>query len=162
MPCRFSTFRFDKTGINDNTVWRVIYKSSWYIRNLVPKIQYWYWIWSKINESEQKSSQKCNTFIHVCVCGMCGLTFTAILNVPSKTLDWLLGWILGTKLFSPELHKCYFLYVHKQIRSKVPILLYFVGPKRPSSNYYVSCFLIDKTALRWIEILRHANKKLAW
>ena len=33
-----------------------------------------------------------------CVCGMCGLTFTAILNVPSKALDWLLGWILGVKL----------------------------------------------------------------
>ena len=38
-------------------------------------------------------------------------------------------------------------YVHKQIRSKVPILLYFVGPKRPSGNCYVSCFLTDKTAL---------------
>ena len=82
-----------------------------------------------------------------CVCGMCGLTFTAILNVPSKTLDWLLGWILGTKLFSLEL-QCYFLYVHKQIRSKVPILLYFVGPKHPSGNCCVSCFLTDETALR--------------
>ena len=43
--------------------------------------------------------------------------------------------------------KCYFLYVHKQICSKVPILLYFVGPKHPSGNWYVSCFLTDKTAL---------------
>ena len=52
-----------------------------------------------------------------------------------------------TKLFSPELHKCYFLYIPKQICSKVPVLLYFVGPKRPSGNCYVSCFLTDKTAL---------------
>ena len=29
-----------------------------------------------------------------------------------------------SKLFSPELHKCYFLYVYKQIRSKVPIVLF--------------------------------------
>ena len=39
---------------------------------------------------------------------------------------------------SPELHKCYFLYIHKQIHSKVPILLNFVDPKRPSGNCYVS------------------------
>ena len=51
------------------------------------------------------------------------------------------------KLFSPELHKCYFLYVHKQIRSKVPILLYYVGPKHPPGNCYVNYFLTDNTAL---------------
>ena len=55
--------------------------------------------------------------------------------------------VVDPKLFSPELHKCYFLYIHKQIRSKVPILLYFVGPKHHSGNCYVSCFLTDKTAL---------------
>ena len=44
--------------------------------------------------------------------------------------------LFWTKLFSPELHKCYFLYNYKQIRSKVPILLYFVRPKRPSGNCY--------------------------
>ena len=27
------------------------------------------------------------------------------------------------------------------------MLLYFVGPKHPSGNCYVSCFLTDKTAL---------------
>ena len=43
-----------------------------------------------------------------------------------------------TKLYCPELQKCYFLYIHKQICSKVPILLYFVGPKRPSGNCYCS------------------------
>ena len=49
---------------------------------------------------------------------MCGLTFTAILNVPCKTLDWLLGWILGTKLFSPELHKSVIssMFIHKFIQ----------------------------------------------
>ena len=46
-----------------------------------------------------------------------------------------------------ELHKWYFLYIHKQIRLKVPILLYFDRPKRPSGNCYISCFLTDKTAL---------------
>ena len=43
--------------------------------------------------------------------------------------------------------KCYFLYIHKQIRSKVPISLYFVRPNRPSGNSYVSCFLTEKTPL---------------
>ena len=62
-------------------------------------------------------------------------------------------WIIWakTKLFSPELHTYISVisstYVHKQICSKVPILLYFVGPKRPSGNCYISCFLTDKTAL---------------
>ena len=55
-----------------------------------------------------------------------------------------------TKLFSSELHKCYFLYIHKQIHSKVPTLLNFVGPKRPSGNCYVSCFLTDKTVSIWL------------
>ena len=59
--------------------------------------------------------------------------------------------LLLSKLFSPELHKCDFLYVHKQIRSKVPILSYFVEPKPPSGNYYVSCFLTDKTVLCYLE-----------
>ena len=31
--------------------------------------------------------------------------------------------------------------------SKVPILLYFVEPKRPSCNCQVKCFLTDRTAL---------------
>ena len=50
-------------------------------------------------------------------------------------------------LYPPELQKCYFLFNHKQIRSKVPILLYFVRPKRPSGNCYISCFLTEKTPL---------------
>ena len=33
------------------------------------------------------------------------------------------------------------------ICSKVPILLYLVGPKRPSGNCYVKCFLTDRKAL---------------
>ena len=37
--------------------------------------------------------------------------------------------------------KWYFLYIHKQICSKLPILSYFVEPKWPSGNFYVSCFL---------------------
>ena len=41
---------------------------------------------------------------------------------------------LTAKLFYPELYKRYFLYIHKQICSKVPISLYFVGPKRPSGK----------------------------
>ena len=62
----------------------------------------------------------------------------------------MLGWIQATmqqNTISPELRKCYFLHIHKQIRSKVPTFLYFYGPKRPSVNCYVSCFLTDKTAL---------------
>ena len=55
---------------------------------------------------------------------------------------------MEAKLFSPKLHKCYFLYVHTQILSKVLILLYFVKPKRHSGNCCVSCFLTDETALR--------------
>ena len=46
-----------------------------------------------------------------------------------------------SKLFSPELQKCYFLYIYKQICSRVPIFLYFYGPKHLSGNCYVSCFL---------------------
>ena len=44
-------------------------------------------------------------------------------------------------------HKCYFLYIHKQILSKVPTLLHSVRTKRPSGNCYISCFLTDNTAL---------------
>ena len=55
--------------------------------------------------------------------------------------------IVKTNLYSPELQKCYFLFNHKQICSKVPILLYFVRPKHPSGNCYVSCFLTEKTPL---------------
>ena len=47
--------------------------------------------------------------------------------------------MVETKLFSPELHKCYLLYNHKQIHSKVPTLYYFVEPKEPLGNCYVSC-----------------------
>ena len=59
---------------------------------------------------------------------------------------------LQSKLFSPELPKCYFLDVHKKIRSKVPILLYSVGPKHSSGNCYVSFFLTDKTFLHSVKI----------
>ena len=72
------------------------------------------------------------------------------------TPKWLYWPTEITKLFSPELHKCYFLYIHKQIRLKVPILLYFVGPKRPSGNCYISCFLADKTALGLMLMNREA------
>ena len=51
------------------------------------------------------------------------------------------------KLFSPESQKCYFFYIHKQICLKVPILLYFVRPKRPSGNCSFICFFTEKTLL---------------
>ena len=47
-------------------------------------------------------------------------------------------------LYSPGLQKCYFLYNHKQICSKVTILLCFVKLKGPSGNCYVNCFLTEK------------------
>ena len=47
----------------------------------------------------------------------------------------------------PELKKCYFIYIHKQVCSKVPIILFFVRPKRTSGNCYVSFFLTEKTPL---------------
>ena len=50
------------------------------------------------------------------------------------------------KLYSPELHKCYFLYIHKQIPSKVPTF-FFNGPKRPSDNCYITCSLREKFTL---------------
>ena len=53
----------------------------------------------------------------------------------------MLRYNLCPTLYPPELQKCYFLFNHKQICSKVPILLYFVRPKDPSGNYYVSCFI---------------------
>ena len=43
---------------------------------------------------------------------------------------------------SPKLHKSYFFYMCKQIRSKVPILLCFVKPKQPSGNYYVTFYVL--------------------
>ena len=55
---------------------------------------------------------------------------------------------LKPKLFSLELHKCYFLYVHKKICSKVPILSYFVKRKCISGDCYINYFLTDKTALQ--------------
>ena len=52
--------------------------------------------------------------------------------------------IIWSSLYSPELQKSYFPYNHRKICSKVPILLYFVRPKRPSDNCYISCFLTEK------------------
>ena len=46
-----------------------------------------------------------------------------------------------------KLHKCYFFYMCKQISSKVPILLYFVRPKRPSGNYYVTFLCTENPGL---------------
>jgi hypothetical protein len=57
------------------------------------------------------------------------------------TLQW-----IHTKLYSPELHKCYFFQILKKSCSKVPIF-YFNGPKRPSDNCYVTCLLREKSAL---------------
>ena len=54
---------------------------------------------------------------------------------------------MKTNQFSPALQKWYFLYIHKQIFSKVPISLYYVGPGHPSGNCYISCFLTEKTPL---------------
>ena len=51
------------------------------------------------------------------------------------------------KLVSSWTTKVYFLFNHKQVRSKVPILLYFVRPKRSSGNCYESCFITEKTPL---------------
>ena len=48
-------------------------------------------------------------------------------------------WLDLPKLNSPELQKCYFLYNHKQICSKVPIILYFFRPKRPSGTHCQFC-----------------------
>ena len=62
-----------------------------------------------------------------------------------------------TNLNSPELPKCYFIRNHKQIRSKEPIILYFVRPKRASGNCYVSYFLTEKTALHCITFLKQAQ-----
>ena len=53
----------------------------------------------------------------------------------------------NSKQISPELRKCYFLYIQKQISLKMPILLYFVGPKRPPGNCYINCFLTEKSPL---------------
>ena len=51
-------------------------------------------------------------------------------------------------LFENLVQSCFLLnYISKQIRLKMLISLYFVRPKRPSGNCYVSCFLTDKTAL---------------
>ena len=44
---------------------------------------------------------------------------------------------------SPNSHNSYFFHIFKQICSKKPLLLSFVGPKRPSGN----CFLTEKTGL---------------
>ena len=49
------------------------------------------------------------------------------------------GWLVCArvelfKLFSPKLRKYYFLNIHKQIRSKVPIFLPTVESKRPFGN----------------------------
>ena len=54
---------------------------------------------------------------------------------------------LGTKGDSPNLRKSYFFYNYQQIRLKEPLLLFFVGPKRPSGNCYVICFLTEKPKL---------------
>ena len=59
---------------------------------------------------------------------------------------------MKSNLNSLELQKCYFLYNHKQICSKVPIVVFFLRPKCSSGNCYVSCFLTEKTPL--IQILQ--------
>ena len=69
---------------------------------------------------------------------------------------------LNSLPWSCELHKCYFLYIHKQICSKVPSSLYFVRPKPPSGNCYVSCFLTDKTALSVCMVTMQKLKGYFW
>jgi hypothetical protein len=49
-----------------------------------------------------------------------------------------------------------FFKLKKQIRSKEPIILYFVTPKRPSCNCYVNCFLTEKTPL-FTNVLNRMN-----
>ena len=58
------------------------------------------------------------------------------LSFHSQMLNLLLqvkSWV-QVNLNSLELKKCYFLHNHKQFCPKVPIILYFVRPKRPSGN----------------------------
>ena len=60
------------------------------------------------------------------------------------------------KRISPEVHKSCFLYIHRQISSKVPIF-YFNGPKRSCDNFYVTCLLQQKSALN----LSHQKTKIS-
>jgi hypothetical protein len=55
--------------------------------------------------------------------------------------------VLESKLYSPELRKCYFLQIHKQIFFKVPIS-YLNGPKHPPDNFCVTCLLREESALQ--------------
>ena len=48
------------------------------------------------------------------------------------------------------------LYNYKQIRLKEPLLLFFVGPKRPTGNCYVISFITQKTGLP-VHTVRAAN-----
>ena len=50
--------------------------------------------------------------------------------------------------------------MRKQIRAKVPMLLYIVGPKHPSGNYYIICFLTDRTALNLL-YMKKFNVKIS-
>ena len=56
--------------------------------------------------------------------------------------------IIEPCLFSPEVNKHYFCYIHKWILSKVPIF-YFNGPKHPIYICYVTCLLRENTDLNW-------------
>ena len=55
-------------------------------------------------------------------------------------------WCALSNLYSPEVRKWYFLCIHKEICSKVPIF-YFNGPKRPSDNCYAIFLLQEITVL---------------
>ena len=62
-------------------------------------------------------------------------------------MEWRLSMDYQFSLYPPEIQKCYFLFNHKQIRSKVPILL---GPDQSVplvTVTYLSCFLTEKTPL---------------
>ena len=58
--------------------------------------------------------------------------------------------IIEPCLFSPEVNKHYFCYIHKWILSKVPIF-YFNGPKHPIYICYVTCLLRENTNLNWTQ-----------
>ena len=85
-------------------------------------------------------------------------------------LNWYLGfgqiwlkavyWWISTNRDSPKLHKCYFFYMCKQILSKVPILLYFVRPKRPSGNYYVTFLCTENPGLNFRPVANFEHQSL--
>ena len=83
-------------------------------------------------------------------------TYVVCSPLPNFRKKTIMGWTYFWRIFLISEQSCFLLnyvsvisscYNHKQICSKVLMLLSFVGPERPSGHCNISCFITNKTEI---------------